>query len=130
MQIFGLPGKCHKMRKNLRKTFVFGFIEASSAKAGILRHLSAILGHFGPSIAQDGPTIVQYKPRWLKMAQAGPSKTTASGSMALLCHILLTSLAIIIFAFRSIAGQVRTNCHQNLAKTQGKMKVWGYSGVC
>ena len=74
MYVFGLPGKCHKMRKDLRKTFVFGFIEASSAKAGILRHLSAILGHFGPSIAQNGPTIVQYKPRWLKMAQAGPAK--------------------------------------------------------
>ena len=79
-----------------------GYLEAS------VRHLWL----FGPSIAQDGPTIVQYKPRWLKMAQAGPSKTTASGSMALLCHILLTSLAIIIFAFRSIAGQVRTNCVQ------------------
>ena len=62
----------------------------------------------GPSIAQDGPKIVQYNPRWLKMAHAGPSKTTASGSMALLCHILLTVLAIIIFAFRSIAWQVRT----------------------
>ena len=70
MCVFGLPGKCHKIRKNLWKTFVFGFIEVSSAKAGILRHLSAILGHFGPSIAQDGPTIVQYKPRWLKLAPA------------------------------------------------------------
>ena len=99
-------------------------------KIGILMPLAAILGGAileapwdllgpagGPSIAQNGPTIVQYKPRWLKMAQAGPSKTTASGSMALLCHTLLTSLAIIIFAFRSIAGQVRTNCHPNLAKT-------------
>ena len=75
-----------------------GYLEAS------VRHLWL----FGPSIAQDGPTIVQYKPRWLKMVQAGPSKTTASGSMALLCHILLTVLVIIIFAFRSIAGQVRT----------------------